>query len=165
MMTANILDQFDLSPEQRQAALARGCDVVVTAGAGTGKTRTLVARYVSLLDDGAGATGDDSPGLRGVVAVTFTRKAAREMRSRVRREIGAYLARPELDERAAARWLCLRRLKRAASKGVRFAARGRPAWSHPLTTLKLDLRRSSGSSVTLSRMHGDAGRSRCHFLA
>jgi ATP-dependent helicase/nuclease subunit A len=103
-MTATILDQFDLSPEQRRAALARGCDVVVTAGAGTGKTRTLVARYVSLLDDMAGEDGDGAPGLRRVVAVTFTRKAAREMRSRVRREIGDYLARPDLDERAAARW-------------------------------------------------------------
>ncbi len=40
-----ILHEFPLSPEQRDAALARGRDVVVTAGAGTGKTRTLVARY------------------------------------------------------------------------------------------------------------------------
>ena len=51
-------------------------DVVVTAGAGSGKTRTLVARYVSLLAEGL------EP--RRVIAITFTKKAAREMRSRVR---------------------------------------------------------------------------------
>jgi ATP-dependent helicase/nuclease subunit A len=54
-------------------------DVIVTAGAGTGKTRTLVARYVRLLEEGK------SP--RRVVAITFTEKAAREMRNRVRKAV------------------------------------------------------------------------------
>ncbi len=71
-----VLSTFGLTPDQRTAALERGRDVVVTAGAGSGKTRTLVARYASLLADGL------LP--RRVVAVTFTDKAAKEMRSRVR---------------------------------------------------------------------------------
>jgi len=71
--------QFHLTEPQRAAALERERDVVVTAGAGSGKTSTLVARYVSLLADG------HSP--RSILAVTFTEKAAREMRSRVRRAV------------------------------------------------------------------------------
>jgi ATP-dependent exoDNAse (exonuclease V) beta subunit len=41
-----ILEQMVLSEEQWSPVLARGKDVVVTAGAGTGKTHTLVARYL-----------------------------------------------------------------------------------------------------------------------
>lgn len=78
-----IVTQMRPSSEQRKPILTRGKDVVVTAGAGTGKTRTLVARYLSLLADGLS--------LRSIVAITFTRKAAREMRNRVREEIRKYL--------------------------------------------------------------------------
>src|SRR3990172_4648222 len=66
----------ELKGRQLDAATSRGRDLVVTAGAGTGKTRTLVARYLSLLDEGL------SP--RQILAITFTEKAAREMRNRVR---------------------------------------------------------------------------------
>ncbi|MBK8129244.1 MAG: UvrD-helicase domain-containing protein [bacterium] len=86
MTSLDILQAYPLSDSQRRAALARDCDVAVTAGAGTGKTRTLVARYLTLLADGLP--------LRRIVAITFTRKAAREMRNRVRREIAAYLNQP-----------------------------------------------------------------------
>ncbi|NTW44712.1 MAG: UvrD-helicase domain-containing protein, partial [Anaerolineaceae bacterium] len=64
--------QFDVASERER-------DVVVTAGAGSGKTRTLVARYLSLLAEGYAP--------ESVVAITFTEKAAREMRARVRREL------------------------------------------------------------------------------
>ncbi len=70
------MGEYGLTPDQYRAAAARGQDIVVTAGAGSGKTRTLVARYISLLAEGL------SP--QRVVAITFTEKAAREMRSRVR---------------------------------------------------------------------------------
>lgn len=53
--------------------------LVVTAGAGSGKTRTLVGRYLALLQSGLP--------LRSIVAITFTEKAAREMRTRVRTAI------------------------------------------------------------------------------
>lgn len=75
-LAERVIDGFGLTSDQRDAALERARDVVVTAGAGSGKTRTLVARYASLLADGL------EP--RRVVAITFTEKAAREMRSRVR---------------------------------------------------------------------------------
>lgn len=78
-----ILAQISPSPEQEQAILSRGSDVVVTAGAGTGKTRTLVARFLSLVADGLP--------MRSIVAITFTKKAAREMRNRIREEIRSYL--------------------------------------------------------------------------
>lgn len=73
------LENLDMTDVQRSAAAERDRPVVVTAGAGSGKTRTLVARYMSLLADGL------SP--ESLVAITFTEKAAREMRARVRLEL------------------------------------------------------------------------------
>lgn len=96
MTSLDILQAYSLSDSQRRAALVRDCDVAVTAGAGTGKTRTLVARYLALLADGLP--------LRRIVAITFTRKAAREMRNRVRREIAAYLNQPQLSSAERQRW-------------------------------------------------------------
>jgi ATP-dependent helicase/nuclease subunit A len=73
----SVLQAFEeLNDSQRAAVAKRGCDVVVTAGAGSGKTKTLVARYTSLLSEGI------TP--RRIAAITFTKKAALEMRSRVR---------------------------------------------------------------------------------
>ncbi len=79
--------KFDYSLDQRRTLNAAERVVVVTAGAGAGKTRTLVSRYLGLL-----AAGVD---LRRVAAITFTRKAAREMRNRVRKEINTYLTNPK----------------------------------------------------------------------
>ncbi len=78
-----LIDALSLTPTQRQAALAEGQDVSLAAGAGSGKTRTLVARYLVQLDRGR------LP--REVVAVTFTEKAAREMRNRIRAEAHTWL--------------------------------------------------------------------------
>lgn len=91
-----IVAQMTPNPEQLPAIRARGSDVVVTAGAGTGKTRTLVARYLSLLAEG-------KP-LRSIVAITFTRKAAREMRNRVRGEVRRYVAQDGLAPPERQRW-------------------------------------------------------------
>ncbi len=89
-MVERVLDSFSLTADQRRAASARGQDIVVTAGAGSGKTRTLVARYIALLAEG------HSP--RRVTAITFTKKAAREMRNRVRTSIVQQLALAGSDE-------------------------------------------------------------------
>ena len=91
-----IVAQLRPSPEQEPAVVERGRDVVVTAGAGTGKTRTLVARYLSLLAE--------ELSLRSVVAITFTKKAAREMRNRVREEMRVYLERLDLPAEERDRW-------------------------------------------------------------
>ena len=82
----SILDQFDLKGAQQQAASDDNPAIVVTAGAGSGKTRALVARYLRLLETGYP--------LRSLIAITFTRKAAREMRARIRAEIDKQLDSP-----------------------------------------------------------------------
>ena len=84
------------STEQAPAICARRCDVVVTAGAGAGKTLTLVARYLALLAEGVP--------LRSIIAITFTEKAAREMRNRVRDEVRRYLETPGLAGSEHERW-------------------------------------------------------------
>jgi ATP-dependent helicase/nuclease subunit A len=94
-----VVAQMQPSPEQEPAVRERGRDVVVTAGAGTGKTRTLVARYLSLVAEALP--------LRSIVAITFTRRAAREMRNRVREEIRLFLEQPELAEAERRRWQSL----------------------------------------------------------
>jgi len=71
----------DLEGRQLEAATARG-NVVVAAGAGSGKTTVLAARYVHLLATGAMASGE-RVGPRNILVLTFTRKAAAEMYSRI----------------------------------------------------------------------------------
>jgi ATP-dependent helicase/nuclease subunit A len=66
---------------QREAIETRGRRVLVSAGAGSGKTRVLVERFLKLLEENPDWQVSD------IVAVTFTEKAAREMVSRIRREI------------------------------------------------------------------------------
>ncbi len=67
-----------LTHDQQQAVTERNRDVIVMAGAGSGKTRVLVERYVSLLKDHE---------IGQLVAVTFTDAAAAEMRGRVRQAV------------------------------------------------------------------------------
>jgi ATP-dependent helicase/nuclease subunit A len=67
--------------EQQQAIVLRGCHLCVDAGAGSGKTSVLVERIIQLLESRQ-ATLDE------IVAITFTEKAAGEMKDRLRRECG-----------------------------------------------------------------------------
>jgi len=70
-----------LNEKQRQAVTAPLTPMLVLAGPGTGKTRTLIARILHLINHFAIAP-------HKIIAVTFTNKAKEEMRSRLRRELG-----------------------------------------------------------------------------
>lgn len=78
---------IDLSPRQKQA-LARDKNIAVTASAGTGKTTLLVERYLDIL------LNEENTGVKNVVAITFTEKAAAEMSQRVSLRIGQLLKDP-----------------------------------------------------------------------
>lgn len=70
-----------LNESQQQAVELTNHHALILAGAGTGKTKTLIARVASLLQDGGMKASD-------ILAVTFTNKAAQEMKDRVERSIG-----------------------------------------------------------------------------
>src|SRR5215468_8766337 len=92
--------QADYTHEQHEAIHTHDVNLIVTAGAGSGKTRVLVDRFVALLD-----AYRDWP-LPSLVAITFTEKAAREMRDRVRMAIEKWieLATQEADDIEIRRW-------------------------------------------------------------
>jgi DNA helicase-2/ATP-dependent DNA helicase PcrA len=114
-MTAHLTDQEanshidelleGLNPPQRQAVLHEGSPLLIVAGAGSGKTAVLTRRIAYLL-----AARDVGPGQ--ILAITFTNKAAAEMRERVEKLIGG---------RARAMWvstfhsMCVRILRNQAA--------------------------------------------------
>ncbi len=65
----------ELNNQQRAAVVHRGAPLLIVAGAGTGKTKTLVARVVNLLESGVDPAR--------ILLLTFTRRAAAEMLRRV----------------------------------------------------------------------------------
>lgn len=73
-----------LNEQQEKIVNAHGCTVNVAAGAGTGKTFTLTRRVVECLGHIIESEPDHPKPLEGILAITFTTKAADELRSRVR---------------------------------------------------------------------------------
>ena len=79
MDVSHVLDSLNAS--QRDAVGASSGNLLILAGAGSGKTRVLVHRIAWYI-----ATGEASP--QSILAVTFTNKAAAEMRSRIENLLG-----------------------------------------------------------------------------
>lgn len=70
----------DLNPQQQEAATTTEGYIRVVAGAGSGKTKTLTARFLYLVDQLGISTAN-------ILCVTFTNKAAAEMKKRIRRSL------------------------------------------------------------------------------
>ena len=85
-----------MNPEQRAAVEAKG-EVFVSAGAGTGKTSVLVERFV-------GAVCDEGLDVESVLVITYTRKAAGELRARIRAALHAR-GRHDLARRLDGAWI------------------------------------------------------------
>ncbi len=90
---ATVAPAREPTPEQAAAIAVRGRDVLLEAGAGTGKTGVMVDRYCRLVCD-SGLSPDS------ILAFTFTDKAAAELRQRIRAELARRAERG--SERAAA---------------------------------------------------------------
>ncbi|MCM1439095.1 MAG: UvrD-helicase domain-containing protein [Roseburia sp.] len=73
---------MSMTPEQESAVKARG-EVLVSASAGAGKTTVMIKRLADILEEGAS--------LDNVLAVTFTKKAAAQMKDKLRKELIARL--------------------------------------------------------------------------
>lgn len=81
-----------LNEQQAKAVALFDADLVVTAGAGTGKTSVLTSKYLRLLEERRAEVGE-------IVAITFTNKAATEMRNRIHDLIQEHLkSAPETEE-------------------------------------------------------------------
>jgi DNA helicase-2/ATP-dependent DNA helicase PcrA len=90
-----------LNPEQRKAVLHKSGPILVIAGAGSGKTRVITARIAHLL-----IHAQILPS--AIVALTFTNKAAQEMKERIAHFVGTYSALPFIGTFHS---YCLRLLK------------------------------------------------------
>src|SRR5437763_9767578 len=95
---------FPLTDQQRRALVVNGASVALSAGAGCGKTMVLTERFLAALDEGGGRP------LQALVALTFTEKAARELRRRIRARCRAKLG---AGEDVARWWVILRGLDAA----------------------------------------------------
>ena len=86
----------DFTPQQRLAITTVDKNVAVSAGAGSGKTRVLVERFLYILR--RSLERKQHLGAGDILAITFTKKAAAEMKERVRRSMDKLLAEDQLNQ-------------------------------------------------------------------
>ena len=104
MSDNNILE--GLNPAQHDAVIHRGGPMLVVAGAGSGKTRVLTHRIAHLIQE-------DNVSPFGILAITFTNKAAQEMKDRVARLVGPVAEKMWVSTFHSA---CVRMLRRDAKQ-------------------------------------------------
>ena len=85
--------------QQRKAIDELDVNVAVSAGAGAGKTRVLVERYLNIIVQGKASCEE-------IIAITFTKKAATEMRERIRQNLVE-----KLDDLTGEQWLYWNEIK------------------------------------------------------
>ena len=83
----------NFTPQQEEAIKSINCNVAVSAGAGSGKTRVLVERFVHILK--SSRTAPVPLKASDILAITFTRKAAGEMKARVYQTLQELVADPQ----------------------------------------------------------------------
>ncbi|SHH88048.1 UvrD-helicase domain-containing protein [Sporanaerobacter acetigenes] len=76
--------KVELNKNQKRAVETIDKNVAVNAGAGSGKTRVLVERYLYILENG---DLDEESEIESILAITFTKKASQEMKERIRKNI------------------------------------------------------------------------------
>ncbi|MDA8398741.1 MAG: UvrD-helicase domain-containing protein [Actinomycetota bacterium] len=127
----------DLNPAQREAVVHRGAPLLVIAGAGSGKTRVLTRRIAHLVQV-------DGVPLWGILAITFTNKAAGEMKERLSSLLGPQQGRPWISTFHSA---CVRILRPNAERlgyssgfTIYDDSDSRRLLDHVLTDLGIDTR-------------------------
>jgi len=109
-----------LTPEQRRAIETLDRSLLVTAGPGAGKTRVLVERVLHILERGLASLDE-------IVAITFTNKAAHEMKTRIRQAVG------ELARRTSSRhWQDAKRQVETAAISTIHGFCARVLRAHPV---------------------------------
>ena len=84
---------MDLDSQQKKAVENPTTPMAISAGAGSGKTRVLVERYIKVIIDGLAETEE-------ILTITFTVKAAAELKLRIRERLKEIqIEQPETEER------------------------------------------------------------------
>ena len=110
------MTDFNYTPEQRDAIFSRGSDLLVSAGAGSGKTSVLVRRIIERIKQGGS--------IDRILALTFTKAAASDMRAKIGAALTAaaaaapddlHLARQaSITPTSTTTWLWRTRIKRSS---------------------------------------------------